>query len=142
MNPLFLIFIGIPLIELIVIIKVSQNIGAFNTVLLVIFTAIAGIFFARLQGLSTLKSGLINIYLNKVPFYEILSGASIAIAAALLIIPGFITDIVGFLLLIPFTRKILLKTIIKNKNFETKQESKKNDVIEAEIIDEEDEKFK
>tara|TARA_B100000886_G_C20420270_1_gene491235 strand:+ start:2726 stop:3154 length:429 start_codon:yes stop_codon:yes gene_type:complete len=142
MNPLFLIFIGIPLIELIVIIKVSQNIGAFNTVLLVIFTAIAGIFFARLQGLSTLKSGLINIYQNKVPFYEILSGASIAIAAALLIIPGFITDIVGFLLLIPFTRKILLKTIIKNKNFETKQESKKNDVIEAEIIDEEDEKFK
>ena len=111
MNPLFLIFVGIPVIELVIMIKIGQNIGAFNTVLLVLFTAIAGVFFAKLQGLSTLKSGLINIYQNKVPFYEILSGASIAIAAMLLIIPGFMTDLIGFLLLIPFTRKILLRSI-------------------------------
>ena len=135
MNPLFLIFIGIPIIELVIMIKIGQNIGAFNTVLLVLFTAIAGVFFAKLQGLSTLKSGLINIYQNKVPFYEILSGASIAIAAVLLIIPGFMTDLIGFLLLIPFTRKILLRSIIKNKNLKTKHENKKGDVIEAEIID-------
>ena len=142
MNPLFLIFIGIPIIELVIMIKIGQNIGAFNTVLLVLFTAIAGVFFAKLQGLSTLKSGLINIYQNKVPFYEILSGASIAIAAVLLIIPGFMTDLIGFLLLIPFTRKILLRSIIKNKNLKTKDENKKGDVIEAEIIDEKDEKYK
>lgn len=142
MNPLFLIFIGIPIIELVIMIKIGQNIGAFNTVLLVLFTAIAGVFFAKLQGLSTLKSGLINIYQNKVPFYEILSGASIAIAAVLLIIPGFMTDLIGFLLLIPFTRKILLRSIIKNKNLKTKHENKKGDVIEAEIIDEKDEKYK
>ena len=142
MNPLFLIFVGIPVIELVIMIKIGQNIGAFNTVLLVLFTAIAGVFFAKLQGLSTLKSGLINIYQNKVPFYEILSGASIAIAAMLLIIPGFMTDLIGFLLLIPFTRKILLRSIIKNKNLKTKHENKKGDVIEAEIIDEKDEKYK
>ena len=99
-------------------------------------------FFAKLQGLSTLKSGLINIYQNKVPFYEILSGASIAIAAMLLIIPGFMTDLIGFLLLIPFTRKILLRSIIRNNNLKTKHENKKGDVIEAEIIDEKDEKYK
>ena len=123
-------------------IKIGQNIGAFNTVLLVLFTAIAGVFFAKLQGLSTLKSGLINIYQNKVPFYEILSGASIAIAAMLLIIPGFMTDLIGFLLLIPFTRKILLRSIIRNNNLKTKNKNKKGDVIEAEIIDEKDEKYK
>tara|TARA_B100000941_G_scaffold37668_1_gene22344 strand:- start:3891 stop:4319 length:429 start_codon:yes stop_codon:yes gene_type:complete len=142
MNPLFLIFVGIPVIELVIMIKIGQNIGAFNTVLLVLFTAIAGVFFAKLQGLSTLKSGLINIYQNKVPFYEILSGASIAIAAMLLIIPGFMTDLIGFLLLIPFTRKILLRSIIRNNNLKTKHENKKGDVIEAEIIDEKDEKYK
>ena len=142
MNPLFLIFVGIPVIELVIMIKIGQNIGAFNTVLLVLFTAIAGVFFAKLQGLSTLKSGLINIYQNKVPFYEILSGASIAIAAVLLIIPGFMTDLIGFLLLIPFTRKILLRSIIRNNNLKTKHENKKGDVIEAEIIDEKDEKYK
>jgi Protein affecting phage T7 exclusion by the F plasmid len=94
-------------------------------------TAVIGVFFARLQGIKTIKSGFINIYQNKIPIYEIFSGASIAIAAIFLIIPGFFTDTIGFILLIPITRKILIALIMKNK----KQNSKEK-TIEAEIIEE------
>ena len=114
-------------------IKIGAEIGAFNTVALIFLTALVGIFYARLQGIQTLKSGLINLYQNKIPIYELVSGASIAFAALLLIIPGFLTDLVGFILLIPITRNILLKIIFKNKTVINKQENKV-DTIDGEII--------
>ena len=114
-------------------IKIGSEIGAFNTVALIFLTALVGIFYARLQGIQTLKSGLINLYQNKIPIYELISGASIAFAALLLIIPGFLTDLVGFILLIPITRNILLKIIFKNKTVINKQENK-IDTIDGEII--------
>ena len=109
MNTLLLVIIGIPIIEIFVMIKMGQQIGAINTVLLIFLTATIGIYFVRIQGLNTIKSGFTNLYQNKTPIYEIISGASIAIAAVLLILPGFITDFIGFALLFPFTRKILIK---------------------------------
>ena len=114
-------------------IKIGAEIGAFNTVALIFLTALVGIFYARLQGMQTLKSGLINLYQNRIPIYELISGASIAFAALLLIIPGFLTDVVGFILLIPITRNILLKIIFKNKTVINKQENKV-DTIDGEII--------
>ena len=114
-------------------IKIGAEIGAFNTVALIFLTALVGIFYARLQGIQTLKSGLINLYQNKIPIYELISGASIAFAALLLIIPGFLTDVVGFILLVPITRNILLKIIFKNKTAINKQENKV-DTIDGEII--------
>jgi len=101
MNPFFLIFIGIPALEIYLLIKVGGQVGALNTVALIFLTAIIGLYFAKYQGLQTLKSGMVNLYQNKMPIYEIISGASIALAAFLLIVPGFFTDFVGFLLLIP-----------------------------------------
>ena len=132
MNTILISIIAIPIIEILLFIKIGENIGAINTILLIIFTAVVGIYFARIQGVKTIKSGFINLYQNKLPVYEILSGASIAVAAIFLIIPGFFTDTIGFLLLIPLTRKIILSPIMrKNKNH-----TKDNKIIEAEIIDE------
>ena len=96
-------------------IKIGGQVGALNTVALIFLTAIIGVYFAKLQGIQTLKSGMVNLYQNKMPIYEIMSGASIAIAALLLIIPGFFTDLIGFLLLIPFTRRIVFSLVLKNK---------------------------
>ena len=107
MNTFFIIFIGLPALEIFLMIKMGGKIGALNTISLILLTAIVGIYFAKLQGLQTLKSGMINLYQNKVPVYELMSGASIAFAAILLIVPGFFTDFIGFLLLIPITRNIL-----------------------------------
>tara|TARA_B100000575_G_C22766670_1_gene455772 strand:- start:207 stop:626 length:420 start_codon:yes stop_codon:yes gene_type:complete len=133
MNPLFIVFIGIPALEIFLFIKIGGQIGALNTIALIFLTAVIGIYFARLQGIQTLKSGMVNLYHNKMPVYEIISGASIAIAALLLIIPGFFTDIIGFFLLIPFTRKLLFALSLKNK---TPTETKENDkTIDGEIID-------
>ena len=133
MNPFFIIFIGIPSLEIFLLIKVGGQIGALNTVTLILLTAIIGIYFAKLQGVQTLKSGMLNFYQNKLPIYEMMSGASIAIAALLLIIPGFVSDFMGFLLLIPYTRKILLRLALKNKAKEdTKTQSK---TIDGEIVD-------
>ena len=133
MNPLFIIFIGVPTLEIFLLIKIGGQIGALNTVALIFLTAIIGIYFAKLQGIQTLKSGMVNLYQNKIPFYEMMSGASIAIAALLLIIPGFFTDFIGFLLLVPFTRKIILSLTIKNR---TPSETNNNDkTIDGEIID-------
>ena len=115
MNTFFLIFLILPALEIFLMIKIGGEIGALNTVGLIFLTAFVGIFYARFQGLQTLKSGLTNIYQNKAPVYEIISGASIAFAALLLIIPGFFTDIIGFLILIPFTRNLLLKFFLRNK---------------------------
>ena len=133
MNPLFIIFIGIPIIEIVLMIKIGQLIGAINTVLLIFVTAATGIFFARIQGIKTLKTGLTNMYQNKIPIKELISGASIAFAAFLLIIPGFLTDLIGFLLLIPFTRNIFLSVFKMEKMRENKNYDE--NIIEAEIID-------
>ena len=141
MNAVILFIIGIPLIEIYLMIKVGGVIGAFNTIFLIFFTAAAGIFFARLEGFRALRSGFQQLVKNEVPIYEIISGAVLAFAALLLIIPGFLTDLVGFLLIIPVTRKILIKNISsKYKNRasenvvegdyeETKQDDNDNKMI-------------
>ena len=108
MNSFFLLFIGFPALEIFLMIKIGGKIGALSTVSLIFLTAIIGVYFAKLEGIKTMRSGVMNLYQNKVPVYEIFSGASIAIAALLLIVPGFFSDTIGFLLLIPFTRKILI----------------------------------
>lgn len=135
MNSFFLLFIGIPTLEIFLMIKIGSKVGALNTVGLVFLTAIIGLYFAKVQGIKTIKSGMINIYQNKLPTYEILSGASIAIAALLLITPGFFTDLIGFLILIPFTRNIILKIALKNKS-----KNNHNDyIVDVEVIDKKDE---
>ena len=116
MNTLILFIIGIPVIEIYLIIKVGGVIGALNTILLIFFTAIAGIYFAKIAGLSTLKSGFNQLVKNEIPIYEIISGAALAFAALLLIIPGFLTDIIGFLLIIPITRKFFIRSITSQFN--------------------------
>ena len=136
MNSFFLIFIGLPVLEIYLMIQMGAKIGAFNTIALIFLTAIIGVYFAKLQGIQTLKSGMVNIYQNKVPIYEILSGASIAIAALLLIVPGFFTDFFGFLLLIPFTRKIIFNITLKNKD---KVKVNKDEIIDGEVIKKKDE---
>jgi len=133
MNPFFVLFIGLPALEIFLLIKIGGQVGALNTVALIFLTAIIGIYFAKLQGIQTLKSGMVNLYQNKMPVYEMMSGASIAIAALLLIIPGFLTDLIGFLLLVPFTRKIFFKFAFKNKPMTDIK--KQNDAIDGEIID-------
>ena len=133
MNPFFLLFIGLPALEIFLLIKIGGQVGALNTVALIFLTAIIGIYFAKLQGIQTLKSGMVNLYQNKMPVYEMMSGASIAVAALLLIIPGFLTDLIGFLLLIPFTRKIFFKVAFKNKPMTDIK--KQDDAIDGEIID-------
>ena len=133
MNPFFLLFIGLPALAIFLLIKIGGQVGALNTVALIFLTAIIGIYFAKLQGIHTLKSGMVNLYQNKMPVYEMMSGASIAIAALLLIIPGFFTDLIGFLLLIPFTRKIFFKLVFKNKPMTDIK--KQDDAIDGEIID-------
>ena len=135
MNTLLLIVIGFPTIEIILMIKIGQQIGAFNTILVILFTATVGIYYAKIEGINTIKSGMANLYKNKIPFYEMLSGASITIAAFFLILPGFISDMIGFFLLIPFTRKIVINFWLKNKY---QKSTKKNiDIIDAEIVEEE-----
>ena len=111
MNAVILFIIGIPLIEIYLMIKVGGYIGAFNTIFLIFFTAITGIFFARLEGFRALRSGFQQLVKNEIPIYEMISGAALAFAALLLIIPGFLTDILGFLLIIPVTRKFFIKNI-------------------------------
>ena len=133
MNSFFLLFIGLPVLEIYLMIKMGTKIGALNTIALIFLTAIIGVYFAKLQGIQTLKSGMVNLYQNKIPAFEILSGASIAIAAFLLIIPGFFTDTIGFLILLPYTRQIIFKLFI-NKS---KSRSNENDdkTLDGEIIE-------
>ncbi len=131
MNTILLLIIAIPIMEIFIMIKVGQNIGALNTILLIFLTAIIGLYFARLQGLTTIKSGLVNIYQNKAPIYELFSGATIAVAAMFLILPGFFTDFFGFLLLLPLTRNIIISRILKKD----KKKDLSKEYIDAEIID-------
>jgi len=132
MNTALVLIIGIPLIEIYLFIKIGSQIGAFNTVLLILTTAVIGVAYARYEGFNTLKSGIGQLVKNEMPVYEIISGATLAFAAFLLILPGFATDLVGILLVIPFTRKILLSRFVKkniNKN------RKKNNYIEGDYED-------
>src|SRR6056300_1798932 len=120
MSPILLLIILIPVIEIYLFIKIGSQIGAFNTISLIFITAIIGIYYAKYEGLNTFKSGFAQLLKNQIPAYELISGAAIAFAALLLIIPGFATDFIGFLLIIPFTRRVLLsqfsKKISKKKN--------------------------
>ena len=116
MNAVILFIIGIPLVEIYLMIKIGSVIGVFNTIFLIFFTAITGIYFARLEGLNTLRSGFNQLVKNEIPIYEIISGAALAFAALLLIIPGFLTDIIGFFLIVPVTRKIFIKIISSKFN--------------------------
>jgi UPF0716 protein FxsA len=134
MNSLLLLIIALPILEVAVMIKIGQQIGTFNTILFIFFTAIVGIYYAKIEGLNTIKSGMVNLYKNKIPIYEILSGASIALAAILLILPGFISDIIGFLFLIPYTRKIIISLWLRNKYKDNSQNEA--NIIDAEIIEE------
>jgi UPF0716 protein FxsA len=132
MNSFFIIFIVLPVLEIFLMIKIGGKVGALNTISLIFLTAVVGVYFAKLQGIRTFRTGMINLYQNKLPIYEFLSGASIAIAALLLIIPGFLTDFLGFLLLIPFTRKIIFSVVLKNEN---KVDINNKDTIDGEIVD-------
>jgi len=131
MNPILLSIILIPVIEIYLFIKIGSEIGAFNTISLIFITAIVGIYYAKYEGLNTFKNGFAQLLKNEIPVYELISGAAIAFAALLLIIPGFATDFIGFLLIIPFTRKILLNRF-------SKKNSKKNNFIDGEFEDIED----
>ena len=138
MNSFFFLFLGIPAIEIFLLIKIGAKIGALMTISLIFLTALIGLYFAKLEGIKTIRTGVINLYQHKNPVYEIFSGASIAIAALLLIIPGFITDIFGFLLLIPFTRKILINSLIsRNVNNRNKHDK----TLDGEIIEDKKDEF-
>ena len=132
MYTLFFLIIGFPVIEIYLLIKIGSIIGAINTILLIIFTAFAGIFFVKREGLNTLKSGISQLVRNEMPFYEIFSGATLAFAALLLIFPGFISDTLGFILIIPYTRKIILNLILSKISKKTKRNDKS---IEGEYED-------
>ena len=132
MNSILLGIILIPIIEIYLLIKIGSQIGAITTILLIFITAIIGVYYAKYEGLNTLKSGFIQLSKNQSPKYEVISGAAIAFAAVLLIIPGFMTDIIGFLLIFPITRKIIFGGVLKK--FRTKENIKK-DYIEGDFED-------
>ena len=127
MNTVLLSIILAPIVEIYLFIKIGGKIGAFNTISLIFITAIIGVIYARYEGLNTLRSGLSQLIKNEMPAFEIISGAAIAFAAFLLIIPGFATDIIGFLLIFPLTRKLILN----NLTIKLKRKTKKNDFIEG-----------
>ena len=135
MNPIFLSIILVPIVEIYVLIKVGSEIGAITTILLIFITAIIGIYYAKYEGLNTLRSGFAQLNKNEIPAFEVMSGAAIAFAALLLIVPGFVTDFFGFLLIFPPSRKILFKKFSKKIN---KNKFKKNNFIDGEFEDIED----
>ena len=139
MNSIFLIIILIPVVEIYLFIKIGSEIGAITTILLVFATAIIGVYYAKYEGLNTLRSGFIQLSKNQTPAYEVVSGAAIAIAAVLLIIPGFATDIFGFLLIFPLSRKFIFS---KFKNKINKDDNLKKDFIEGDFEDIEDDNDK
>ena len=139
MNTVLLTIILVPIIEIYLFIKIGSQIGAFNTISLIFVTAIIGIVYARYEGLNTMKSGFSQLIKNELPAYEIISGAAIAIAALLLIIPGFATDILGFLIIFPLTRKFILKKF--SKNLKTKK-TEKNNFIDGDFEDIDDDNDK
>ena len=139
MNTVLLAVILIPIVEIYLFIKIGSQIGPFTTIFLVFFTAVVGVYYARYEGINTLRSGMTQIIKNQIPAHELISGAAIAFAAVLLIIPGFATDVIGFLLIFPITRKLLFgKIISKNKD----KENLKKDYIEGDFEDIEDDNDK
>ena len=135
MNPILLTIILIPAVEIYLLIKIGSQIGAMSTIILIFTTAIIGVYYAKYEGLNTLKSGFSQISKNETPAYEVISGAAIAFAALLLIIPGFVTDTLGFLLILPFSRKMIFNKLAKK--FKPK-ENKKNNFIDGDFEDIED----
>ena len=123
MNAVILFIITVPLVEIYLMIKIGGMIGALNTILLIFFTAITGVYFARLEGLNAIRSGFNQLVKDKVPIYEIISGAALAFAALLLIIPGFLTDLVGFLLIVPITRKFFIRSVFSKFNRKKNEEN-------------------
>ena len=138
MNTAIILILGIPLIEIYLFIKVGSEIGALNTILLILTTAIVGIWYARYEGFNTLRSGMSQLVKNELPLYEIVSGAAIAFAALLLILPGFATDIIGILLVFPVTRKIILSKYSKKNTSKKKDNDRGKNYIEGEYEDIED----
>jgi UPF0716 protein FxsA len=135
MNPILLLILLVPVIEIYLLIKIGSQIGAITTILLIFTTAIVGIYYAKFEGINTLKSGFAQLSKNVVPAYEMISGAAIALAALLLIIPGFATDVLGFLIIFPITRRLIFsKFITKLKSNKNKYERKK-DFIDGEFED-------
>ena len=132
MNTAVFLIIGIPLIEIYLFIKIGSQIGAFNTVLLILTTAVAGVTYARYEGFNTLKSGMSQLIKNEMPIYELISGATLAFAALLLIFPGFATDLIGILLVIPITRRLILGKFIKKEQYKKKES---NNYIDGEYED-------
>ena len=138
MNTVIILILGIPLIEIYLFIKVGSQIGALNTILLILITAIVGIWYARYEGFNTLRSGMSQLVRNEVPLYEMVSGAVIAFAALLLILPGFATDIVGILLIFPVTRKIILSKYSNKYSSKARSSKSEKNFIEGEYEDIED----
>ena len=139
MNTVVLLIILIPILEIYLFIKIGSQIGAFTTISLIFITAIVGVFYARYEGLNTLKSGVSQLYKNQMPLFELMSGAALAVAALLLIFPGFATDLMGFLIIFPLTRKIIFNLFTKNKKNEVPV---KDDLIEGEYEDKDNENDK
>ena len=135
MNPIFLTIILVPVVEIYLLIKIGSQIGAMSTILLIFTTAVIGIYYAKYEGLNTLKSGFAQISKNETPAYEVISGAAIAFAALLLIIPGFVTDFLGFLLIFPFSRRLILNKLAKRFQPKTKE---RNNFIDGDFEDIED----
>ena len=138
MNSLLLTIILTPIIEIYILIKIGSQIGAISTILLIFTTAIVGIYYAKYEGLNTLKSGFLQLSRNEAPTYQVLSGAAIAFAALLLIIPGFITDVLGFILIFPPSRKLIFEKVIKKKNSNRDKDEKEYIDGEFEEIEERD----
>ena len=139
MNSVILLIIGIPIIEIYLFIKIGSQIGAFNTISLIFLTAIIGVAYAKHEGFNTLRSGISGLMKNEIPIYEIISGAALAFAAILLILPGFATDLLGIFLVFPLTRKIFIKYFSRNY-YKNKNTSKEKNFIDGEFKDIDDEK--
>ena len=142
MNTVLLLIILIPILEIYLFIKIGSEIGAFTTISLIFLTAIIGVYYVRYEGLNTLKSGVTQLYKNQMPLFELMSGAALAIAAILLILPGFATDILGFLIIFPFTRRLVFKLITKKEKDKKDEVQIKDDLIEGEFEDKDDENGK
>ena len=141
MNTALLLIILIPILEIYLFIKIGSQIGAFTTISLIFFTAIIGVFYVRYEGLNTLKSGVSQLYKNQMPLFELMSGAALAVAAILLILPGFATDILGFLIIFPLTRKLIFKLVTKKRK-DKDEVYIKDDLIEGEFVDKDNENDK
>ena len=133
MNSFILLILLVPIVEIYLFIKIGSQIGAFNTISLILITAVIGIYYARYEGLNTLRSGISQMIKNEMPIYEIVSGAAIAFAAVLMILPGFLTDFLGIIIIFPWTRKLLFKNIKINKK-------KEKNFIDGEYEEKDDEK--